>query len=75
MACDFLAIVASSSPSERLFSTGSDLITKKRNRLSGKRIRQILCLRAWGVVIELEEDGNEADNEADDSDDEALLDR
>ena len=46
MARDFLAIVASSSPSERLFSIGGDLITKKRNRLSGRRIRQILCLRA-----------------------------
>ena len=57
-----------------MFPTNSDLITKKQNRPSGKRIRQILCLCAWGVVVELE-DKNKADNEADDSDVEALLDR
>jgi hypothetical protein len=77
MARDFLAIVASSSPSERLFSIGGDLITKKRNRLSGRRIRQILCLRAWGIVEIEGDDGNEGDNEAnsdDDSDSDELLD-
>jgi hypothetical protein len=46
MARDFLAILASSSPFERVFSIVGDLVIKKRNRLSGKRIKQIICLRA-----------------------------
>jgi len=73
MACDFLAIVASSSPSERLFSISSDLITKKRNRLSGRRIRQILCLHAWGIIEIEGDDINDGDNEAENSDDDEIL--
>ena len=69
MARDFLAIVASSSPSERLFSIDGDLITKKRNGLSGRRIRQILYLHAQGIVEIEEEDSNEGDDEANNSDD------
>jgi len=47
MARDYLAIPATSVPSEQVFSTGKNLITDKRNRLVGKTIRMCLCLRSW----------------------------
>jgi hAT family protein len=45
MARDHLAILATSAPSECVFSVGSDIVTKKRNRLGGDNIRKLLCLR------------------------------
>ena len=58
MAKDYLAIPATSAASERVFSNASDIITKKRNRLSPDTLCLLLCLRSWGVIpdTELEED-------------------
>jgi len=55
MARDYLAIPATSAASECVFSCGSDIITKKRNRLGGDNTRRLLCLRDWGVLEEAEE--------------------
>jgi hypothetical protein len=52
MAGDFLAIPATSVPSERVFSQGSDLITKKRNRIGGNNTQYVLCLRIWAIYEE-----------------------
>jgi hypothetical protein len=43
IAKDHLAIPATSADSERLFSVGGDIITKKRNRLSPSTLRYLLC--------------------------------
>jgi len=50
IARDFLAIPASPPASERVFSRGSDLTTKKRNRISSDFTRYVLCLHDWGVL-------------------------
>jgi hAT family C-terminal dimerisation region len=55
MARDHLAIPATSAPPECVFSYGSDIVTKKRNRLGGDNIRRLLCLRDWGVLETVEE--------------------
>ena len=47
MARDYLAIPATSVPSEESFSIGKNLITDKRNRLAGKTIRTCMCLKSW----------------------------
>jgi hypothetical protein len=45
IAGDFLAIPVTSAPSECVFSVGSDIVTKKRNRLTGDSVRMIMCLK------------------------------
>jgi hypothetical protein len=50
MARDFMAITATSAPSERVFSSGGDIITRKRSRLSPATLRLVICLRDWGVL-------------------------
>ena len=60
IARDYLAIPASSAASERIFSVGGDIVTKKRNRLLPTTLRYLLCLRDWGVMGD-EDDGD--DNE------------
>jgi len=62
MARDYLAIPASSAPSERVFSVGGDIVTKKRNRIGGDNLRYLLCLRSWGIIPE----DNDLDEEVDD---------
>ena len=52
MARDHLAVPATSAASERVFSNGGDIITKKRNKLGGKNTRYLLCLRSWGIIPE-----------------------
>ena len=47
MARDFLAIPATSVPVEQILSQAGDLITKKRNRLLPKSIKEIMCLNSW----------------------------
>jgi hypothetical protein len=64
IARNHLAIPATSAASERVFSNGSDIITKKRNRLSPPTIRYLLCLRNWGKIQEANSDGDDADDEA-----------
>jgi hypothetical protein len=50
IAKDHLAIPATSAESERVFSVGGDIVTKKRNRLAPSTLRYLICLRNWGVV-------------------------
>ena len=45
IARDHLAIPATSAASKSIFSVGSDIITKKRNRLGAGNTRRLLCLR------------------------------
>jgi hypothetical protein len=49
MARDHMAVPATSAASERVFSSGGDIITKKRNRIGGENTRYLLCLRSWGI--------------------------
>jgi hAT family C-terminal dimerisation region len=44
MARDHLAIPATSAASECVFSVGSDIVTKKRNRLGAGNTRKLLYL-------------------------------
>jgi hAT family C-terminal dimerisation region len=64
MARDHLAIPATSAPSKCVFSSGGDIITKKRNRLSVDNTRRLLCLWDWGVLEEGEE-SSDVDADAD----------
>jgi hypothetical protein len=60
IAKDYLAIPTTSAPSECVFSSGSDVVTKKRNRLTGDSVQMILCLKAWGIIQDedlVEEEG------------------
>jgi hypothetical protein len=50
MARDFIAIPATSATSERVFSSGGDIISRKRSRLSPATLRWVVCLRDWGVL-------------------------
>ena len=61
IARDHLAIPATSAASERVFSTGSDIITKKRNRLAPETLRYLLCLRSWGIVHDSDESGDDVE--------------
>jgi hypothetical protein len=47
MARNYLCIPATSVSCEAMFSKAGDTITKKRNRLSPKLIREIMCLQSW----------------------------
>lgn len=47
MARDYLAIPATSVPSEQCFSISKNLITNNRNRLLGKTTRACICLKSW----------------------------
>lgn len=49
IARDYLAIRATSAASERVFSNGTDVLTKKRNKMATGTLRYVLCLRNWGV--------------------------
>ena len=47
MARDFLAIPGTSTPSERVFSGGRQLLPYTRNRMGGKTVQAISCLKSW----------------------------
>ena len=64
IAYNHLAILATSAASERVFSNGSNIITKKRNRLLPLTIRYLLCLQNQGRIQEADSDGDDADDEA-----------
>lgn len=55
MARDHMAIPGTSAASERVFSSGGDILTKKRNKLTGEHVRHLLCLRSWGVYVEADD--------------------
>lgn len=59
MAADHLGVPATSAASERVFSNGGDIITKKRNRLGARNTRYLLCLRNWGILAEPEIDSDD----------------
>ena len=47
MARDYLAILATSAPAERIFSSAADIITQDRASLAADTIRAIICLKHW----------------------------
>ncbi|XP_046398132.1 zinc finger BED domain-containing protein 4-like [Ischnura elegans] len=54
IAMKYLPVVATSVPSERLFSKAGIIITEKRNRLTGKRLSKLIFLNSitesqWGL--------------------------
>jgi hypothetical protein len=63
MVRDFLAIPVTSASSKRVFSRGSDLITKKHNQLNSETTRSVLCLRDWGIIDENIGEEPDSDNE------------
>ena len=63
MVRDHLAIPATSALLECVFSSGSDIVTKKCNRLGGNSIRRLLCLRDWGVLEKAEETSDTEEEE------------
>jgi hypothetical protein len=67
IAKDHLAIPATSAASECVFSVGSDIITKKRNRLGAGNTRRLLCLRDWGVLEEGVDDGSDDEIDLDEA--------
>ena len=46
MARDYHVIPVTSAPSERVFSMASNLISRKRTRISSENVRYVLCLRS-----------------------------
>lgn len=44
MARDHMGVPATSAASERVFSNGGDITTKRRNKLGGSNTRYLLCL-------------------------------
>ncbi|KAK2730655.1 hypothetical protein FQN55_005610, partial [Onygenales sp. PD_40] len=64
MARYYLAIPATSAPSESIFSQGSDIVTKKRNNLKKDTVNIILCLKNWKVFKDIKD----IDEEEEDSD-------
>ena len=65
MARDYGTILASSVPSESVFSIAGLQITKRRNRLAPKTMGVIMCLRSWGLI----EEGKDDDGGGEDTDD------
>ncbi|CAG9793546.1 unnamed protein product [Diatraea saccharalis] len=51
MARDFLSILATSVPAERLLSKASLVIRKHRNRLSDESARWLLCINSWSKEL------------------------
>ncbi|XP_044005883.1 zinc finger BED domain-containing protein DAYSLEEPER-like [Aphidius gifuensis] len=47
MARDLFSIMATSVPSERLFSVAGLVMTKTRNSLNDESVRALLCLHSW----------------------------
>lgn len=45
MAADYLPIQASSVPCERVFSSGKETVTPRRNRISGELMEQLQMLK------------------------------
>jgi hypothetical protein len=56
IARDFLAISATSAPSEQVFSQAGNLILKKRTQIASDMVRYVLCLRSWGLLPEAEDE-------------------
>ena len=63
IAREYLAITATSAPSERIFSIAANIITKNRNRLAKDTFKMIILLKNWGVIKDNEEDLLESEEE------------
>jgi hypothetical protein len=63
IARDFLAIPTTSALSKCVFSIRSDVVTKKRNRLTGDSVRMIMCLKDWGIITDEDIDDEEEEEE------------
>ena len=59
LAKGFLSVCASSSPSERLFSSGWGIVTYKRGKLSARTISILMTLKSWGKTNEADTDEDE----------------
>ena len=46
----YLAIPATSAAVERVFSIGSNVISKSRNRLLPSTVRKVMLLKAWAAT-------------------------
>jgi hypothetical protein len=68
MTKDHLTIPAMSAVSECVFSVGSDIITKKRNRLDADNTRRLLCLWDWEVLKKKKNDNSDIEIDPDELD-------
>ena len=59
MACDYLAIPASSAPVEWVFSRGIDCVSAKHMSLAPESIQVCMCLKGW---LQLRNDDGEGMN-------------
>jgi hypothetical protein len=65
--------LATSVPAKAVFSSASQIITKRRNRLCGETVRHIMCLHDWGPsegskwMVDDEELGDATGDALDDS--------
>ena len=68
MARRYLAIPATSASIERIFSIGSNIITKSRNRLEPGTVKQIVLLKSWKIksLKELEDNFRNSNVEEED---------
>ena len=44
---NFLFFKATSAPSERIFSSASDILTSDRTRLAPETVQALMCLKHW----------------------------
>lgn len=56
LARQYLAIPATSALAERIFSQATDIITKKRNKLSKDTFKMIMLLKNWRILQDSEEE-------------------
>jgi len=70
MARNYLAIPATSASSERVFSTTGNIVTRNRNRLTGKTLEMLISLNKWGIAEEMKDsDENESESRSSSSHD------
>jgi hypothetical protein len=51
MAMYMLAIPASGGPSERIFSSGSRVMSDYRSRMTNQNFEAQICLKSWDMVL------------------------
>ncbi|MBW0462700.1 hypothetical protein O181_002415 [Austropuccinia psidii MF-1] len=51
MACKYLAIAATSAPSERVFSSGRKIVTYQSSTLSSMHVEQLAFVKDWGRIF------------------------
>jgi hypothetical protein len=68
LARQYLAISATFAFSKRIFSQTSDIITKKRNKLSKDTFKMIMLLKNWDMMKDSEEELIEDRNQVNDYD-------